>query len=442
MVQTTKNTAIPESPSRERTVPIPETVEKVKGYNTLTIYKITASPYYYVRIYEDGQIIRRSTKKEARKDALKFAEEFFVEIKTKKLNKEPLTKKSGFEVCAWGLLKENKIKMQRGELSAKKISNDEARLENDLLPFFKRYEVAEIDYKLINEYINRLNNAEDDRDLSSNTLKIHLSHIKTILKYAQRMGVIHSQPAFPAIKTVDKPRSWFNASEYSKLHNTARKNIGEKFEIQAKDGRVLRTQVVTQEIYDLILFMANTFIRPTDIRVLKHKHITTVTDPELYLRLNHPPTKNHSSPVVSMPRAVEIYASIVERQRKAGYGKPEDYVFQPEHPDKRDYAMQQLSRQFDHLLRLTGLKTDVRGEPRTLYSLRHTAIMFRLTNSQGLDLLTLARGARTSVEMIDRFYAKHLTAEMNVALIQSQREGGNKKRDEEVKRRVRAKAKQ
>jgi len=47
--------------------------------------------------------------------------------------------------------------------------------------------------------------------------------------------------------------------------------------------------------------------------------------------------------------------------------------------------------------------------------------MFRLTESQGLDLLSLARNARTSVEMIDRFYAKHLTAEMNVDLIQSSR---------------------
>ena len=47
--------------------------------------------------------------------------------------------------------------------------------------------------------------------------------------------------------------------------------------------------------------------------------------------------------------------------------------------------------------------------------------MFRLTESQGLDLLSLARNARTSVEMIDRFYAKHLTAEMNVELIQSNR---------------------
>jgi hypothetical protein len=37
------------------------------------------------------------------------------------------------------------------------------------------------------------------------------------------------------------------------------------------------------------------------------------------------------------------------------------------------------------------------------------------------DLLTLARNARTSVEMIERFYASQLTPEMNIALLQSRR---------------------
>jgi hypothetical protein len=45
--------------------------------------------------------------------------------------------------------------------------------------------------------------------------------------------------------------------------------------------------------------------------------------------------------------------------------------------------------------------------------------MERLTRGDQIDLLTLARNCRTSVEMIDRFYARHLTAEMNVAKIQS-----------------------
>jgi phosphopantetheinyl transferase (holo-ACP synthase) len=45
--------------------------------------------------------------------------------------------------------------------------------------------------------------------------------------------------------------------------------------------------------------------------------------------------------------------------------------------------------------------------------------MFRMINGYGIDLITIARSARTSVEMIDRFYTKHLTAEMNIAQLQS-----------------------
>lgn len=422
---------------RERTVPIPSSVEKVKGHKTLTIYKMEASPYYYVRLYEDKKILRRSTKTEDRREAIRFAEEFFVEIKTKKLNKLPLTTKSGFEVCAWGLLKENEAKVKRKELAARKIDHDKRRLEADLLPFFKKYEVADIDYSIISEYIAKLNEDPDERFLSSNSLKVHLSHIKTILKYAQRRGVIKTLPAFPTLKTVDEPRGWFNSNDYAKLHNTARTHVGERFEIKTKDGNVVRTGVLTQEIYELILFMVNTFIRPTDIRVLKHKHVQVVLNKQdAFLRLTHPATKKHASPMVSMPKAIEVYKEILKRQKKQKLGGPEDFVFQPEHPENRDYAIQQLHRQFDHLLKITGLKQDPAGRPRTLYSLRHTAIMFRLTESQGLDLLSLARAARTSVEMIDRFYAKHLTAEMNVAKIQSQRSETKQRTTKALKNRL------
>ena len=47
--------------------------------------------------------------------------------------------------------------------------------------------------------------------------------------------------------------------------------------------------------------------------------------------------------------------------------------------------------------------------------------MYRLMYGEGMDLLTLARNARTSAEMIERFYASHLTAEMNIDMIQSRR---------------------
>jgi len=47
--------------------------------------------------------------------------------------------------------------------------------------------------------------------------------------------------------------------------------------------------------------------------------------------------------------------------------------------------------------------------------------MFRLLYGQGIDMLTLARNARTSVQMIEKFYASSLDGEMNVKMLQSRR---------------------
>ena len=47
--------------------------------------------------------------------------------------------------------------------------------------------------------------------------------------------------------------------------------------------------------------------------------------------------------------------------------------------------------------------------------------MFRLLYGVGINTLALARNPRTSVEMIDRFYAKPLSGEMNIEMLQSRR---------------------
>ncbi len=64
------------------------------------------------------------------------------------------------------------------------------------------------------------------------------------------------------------------------------------------------------------------------------------------------------------------------------------------------------------------LRNTANGQVRTLYSLRHSAITFRLLYGQNVDLLTLARNARTSVEMVERFYSSNLSAEMNIEQLQ------------------------
>ena len=58
------------------------------------------------------------------------------------------------------------------------------------------------------------------------------------------------------------------------------------------------------------------------------------------------------------------------------------------------------------------------GEPRTLYSLRHTSLMYRARYGGEIDAFKLAKNARTSSEMLERFYlskleSSHFTASLH-----------------------------
>jgi hypothetical protein len=62
-----------------------------------------------------------------------------------------------------------------------------------------------------------------------------------------------------------------------------------------------------------------------------------------------------------------------------------------------------------------GLKKDREGLPRTAYSLRHTDICLRLM--EGADIYQIAKNCRTSVEMIEKFYAVHLKNMIDAAAV-------------------------
>lgn len=163
----------------------------------------------------------------------------------------------------------------------------------------------------------------------------------------------------------------------------------------------------------MIGFMVYTFIRPSDIKTIKHKHIelkreqTDNRDYE-YLWMPIPETKKHSKALLSMPKAAYYYNKLVELKSKQGIViDGEDYLFQPEQLN-RDYAYKKLARQFDAVMKTAELKLSKDGDNRTLYSLRHTSLMYRLKYGEEISPIKLANNARTSVEMLTRFYLPQL----------------------------------
>lgn len=238
--------------------------------------------------------------------------------------------------------------------------------------------------------------------------------------------LIDRMPPFPKLRLSSQPRGGFTVSEYRTLLRAAKRlaRIEDVPKLATHRNRAggiyTKTAAVPFELVWVIGFMVNSFLRPSDLKFIQHKHVEIVRGHHLYLRLTIPETKRHRAQIVTLRPAVRIYQSLLKHQQARGLANAEDYLFLP-HIEDRDAAAVVLSANFNKVLAATCLKTGELGQARSLYSLRHTAIMFRLLYGKGIDLLTLARNARTSVQMVERFYASQLTAEMNIGLLQSRR---------------------
>jgi integrase len=79
---------------------------------------------------------------------------------------------------------------------------------------------------------------------------------------------------------------------------------------------------------------------------------------------------------------------------------------------------------FKTILQEENLRFDRDGRPRTAYSLRHTYICLRLM--EGADIYQIAKNCRTSVEMIEKYYAAHIKTNLDAAAINIMRLRPNK----------------
>jgi hypothetical protein len=106
----------------------------------------------------------------------------------------------------------------------------------------------------------------------------------------------------------------------------------------------------------------------------------------------------------SMPGAVFPFKRIVKRNGL----QPTDFVF-----PKKQHEL------FNAILEELGLKFDREDQRRTFYSLRHTYICFRLM--EGADVYQIAKNCRTSVKMIEDFYASHIKNMVDASVVNVRR---------------------
>ena len=414
-------------PARHRTLPIPESVTPIANYPAkLRIFQTLASRYWQVRCYFKGKTYTQSLKTTNKSAAISQAKQFF-HIKTAELYGERIVVKEDraviFNDLVIATLAQQQARVERGELTALSLAILRSRLSKNIQPCLGAMPIDTINYQHLTELVNRLNK----RGLSPTSIQQHIVATRKVFHYAHGMNLIPSLPRFPSVKIKNQPRGSFTLTEYRSLVTWAQRLTGTRVptEVTAKSRRgelnVEQYGRISRDLAWLIRFMVNGFVRPSDIKYLQHQHVTVVRARHIYLRLNLPETKKHDKPIVTLQAAVYVYERLLAWQQSQGFGKPTDYVFLPEQQN-RDLVLETYRWQFTWIQQQAGIgRNAANGQNRTLYSLRHSALTFRLLYGRKVDLLTLARNARTSVEMVEKFYSSNLAAEMNIDVLQGRR---------------------
>src|SRR6266851_5182056 len=207
----------------------------------------------------------------------------------------------------------------------------------------------------------------------------------------------------------------------------------------AHEPKMARYKWQSEQLHDYVLFAANTGLRPDEAWRLQFRDVTIVEDDpsgqtilEIEVR-----GKRGVGYCKSMSGAVRPFERLKARLRhirpddapKNGNG-PESTNNGSEEsrlPEPTDLIFPKWQRElFKTILDEENLRLDREGRPRTAYSLRHTYICLRLM--EGADIYQIAKNCRTSVEMIEKYYAAHIKTQLDATAINIMRPKAKKKR--------------
>lgn len=389
-----------------RTTPIKSTIKPVTGLpKSAIVYKCPASSYWQFRVFLEGKQRKRSTREDdltkAQRQAKLIYAEMLQTVNGEETKRQP-SSRTTLQQIADSLWAKTAARMKTGEANKDKLSKDKYVYERHIKPFFGRYDIKDVDADALEQFKGYLT----EKDLSTATHASYIQLVMMLLKEAQIKRFITHLPPKPRIRVDDGVRGFFDDREFGGLLGAIRNNLDAVYDFKDADGKTYRKTRITEELQLLVPFMVETYIRPTDVKVIRHEDVRLVEKEGItFIVLEHMKTKLHKKNMVSTERGLIVYRNILEHRRRNGNVKGTDYLFLPG-VDNRDTALQNLSSQFAAILQMSGKAVDRHGKPRTLYSLRHTAIVRSLR--KGIPIEMVASNSRTSSDMIRRFYGSHI----------------------------------
>lgn len=243
---------------------------------------------------------------------------------------------------------------------------------------------------------------------SRQTLHNEIVCLRQVLKTANRKGWIAALPDMSSPYRASgkiSHRAWFSPQEYKRLYEATRE--------RARNPKKERWREECEQFHDYVLFMVNTGLRPDEAQRLQFRDVSVVVDDATGERILEIEVRGKRGVgyCKSMPGAVLPF----QRVKKRKGGEPSDLVFGLVQRELLNAVLDELD-----------LKKDREGNPRTAYSLRHTYICLRLM--EGADIYQVAKNCRTSVEMIEKYYASHIANTLDASAINVRKQKPAKRR--------------
>jgi len=360
------------------------------------VYRRPNSRNWQCSSFLAGKNRRVSTGEDSLERAKEFAEDWYLELRGKARAGEIKGGKT-FRQAAERFLAEYEV-ITQGQRNRDYVATQEMRIRVHLVPFFGDRVLADVTSGVVQEYrVHRTLTSRTGKPPARSTLHQEIVALRQILKTAQRLGWLQAVPDLsPPYKTSGKivHRAWFSPAEYRQLYEATRS--------RAKEPLKNRWRWQCEQMHDYVLFMANTGLRPDEAARLEHRDVAVVWD--------HGTQESILEIEVRGKRGIGFCKSTsgavvpFRRLQKRNNAAPTDLVFPGNHREL-----------FNTILDELNLKVDRDGQRRTAYSLRHTYICLRLM--EGADIYQIAKNCRTSVEMIEKYYAAHIKTSIDAAAI-------------------------
>jgi integrase len=375
------------------------------------VYRRENSSHWQCATYIAGRNRRVSTKEESLAKAKDFAEDWFLQLRGKARAGELLSEKT-FADAAAQFEREYQI-ITEGQRNAQYVKGHSTRLRLHLIPFFGNMGLSQISPGQIQEY--RIHRHEETvnakgKPPARNTMHQEIVVLRQTLKTAVRHRWLDRLPdlsePYRASGKISH-RAWFSPDEYKQLYEATRE--------RARHPKNARYKWESEQLHDYVLFMANTGMRPDEANRLEYRDVKIVEDEgskETILEIEVR-GKRGVGYCKSTSGAVRPFQRLFERNKP----QPTDRVFPKPHREL-----------FNTILDEENLKKDREGQHRTAYSLRHTYICLRLM--EGADIYQIAKNCRTSVEMIEKYYASHLKNSLDASAINIKRKKSKKKNEQ------------